>query len=235
MTPATQLLLDADAARQEGDRGKGMVIAAAVGIGHLFLCGIAEPSLSRTSVDFSWREAAAIELLLWFLLSALTFTGSTGPMLARIRLLPLTRTDRFHFTFRAMAERRRFLALMASGILFLVVHFRNDPAVAFAAAILYVSVAFASLSLFSIAFLLIHRTPAPMATSIIVLSTSGLLWIVGAGIAGTEGLLAALPLSGWWVEGLGAAMNHTMLKAAGYEALTLFAGAAACGFGRLRA
>jgi hypothetical protein len=224
MTPAVQLLLGAETVRREGDGGKGSVIATAVGIGHLFLCGIAEPSLPRTAMDFVWREAAALEILLWILLSAQTWTGTVAPLLSRTRLLPIAAADRYVFSFAAMARRYPFQAVVLSGLIFLGVHFRSAPGTALTACVLYLTSALAVQALLALVFLLILKTRAPMATTLIAAVFLGITWILGASVVGTEGLLAALPIAGWWIDGVAGMLRGSAAEALRYEALTAAAG-----------
>lgn len=232
MTATVQLLLGAETARREGDGGKGMVIATAIGIGHLFLCGIAEPSLSRTVLGFAWRETAGLEILLWMLLSAQTFTGTLAPLLNRTRLLPVAAADRYLCSLIAMIRRAPFLAVLFSGLIFLGVHFRSTPGAALAACVLYLTSALAVQAFLALAFLVILKTRAPMVTALVACALIGVSWVLGAGMIGTEGLLAALPIAGWWVDGVRGVVSGSAGEALGYEALTLLTGVISFAAGR---
>jgi hypothetical protein len=224
MTPPIQLLLGAETVRREGDGGKGLVIATSVGIGHLFLCGIVEPSLQREAMDFAWREAAALEILLWLVLSAQAFTGTIAPPLNSTRLLPLFPSDRFLFSFVALTRRHPFKAVLLSGVIVLGVHFRHEPGSALMAVVLYLSAAAALQALLALIFLQILTTRAPAATTLIALALAGISWVVGAGTVGTAGLLAALPIAGWWVDGVDGVLQGNIGAALRSELLMICAG-----------
>jgi hypothetical protein len=232
MTRTVHLLLDAEGIRREGDRGAGFALATAAGLVHLFLCGVAEPYLPGTTLGFVWLEFFAAESALWTVISGATFGGLISPLLIRTRLLPVSPADRYLFTLTAMMRQNLLRAVLASGILFLAVHFRSAPLVALSACGVFALDAIALHALLALAMLLLLKARAPLAATLIVCTFLGVSWVLGSSVLGTEGLLSALPIVGWSVDGLTGILAGNPFRTLGDATITALLGGIAFLAGR---
>ncbi len=200
-----RVLLDVDRQRIQALSPRMKLYAVAIAIVNLFVCGLAEASLSADRTGYSISLFVFIHASMYMLLALSYFAGNTQDILRKARIFPTDASARFVFAAAGFFRHPFSLAMITSNLLFLAVLYRERIATT-ASGLLLFTLLMATIALAAaVVFLVLERRNYPASAALVVVAFCALLMLTASMVFHNELFVTRLPLLRWYVDGIRAA------------------------------
>ena len=202
LTTTARQLMAVDRSRRLRESTFTRIVPPAAAVGNLLLCATFEPLLREDAAGHFLALFLLVESALLVILNISYFGGKTAPVLRKVRIFPVTPSERYCSTIAIEMRRRIVLALMISSATFLAIFFRASVVIAASSVMIYLILAVAVEFGTSAIALLLLRTPHPPASALALGGGTVLLLTTGLMVFGITELVAAIPLVNWASAGV---------------------------------
>jgi hypothetical protein len=212
-------ILAVDRSRQARGGVLAVVVPFAVAILNLFLCASIETGVRTDSRGYFISLFLFMQATMIVALNISFFVRNTAPLLARIRIFPVSPLERYVASVAIELRRYTFLAILVSTCVFFLILYRSAPATPIAPTGVYLLfVASIQFSTSTIAILVV-RTRYPAASALAIAGCALTAASVGVLSFGLDHLVQGVPLVRWATMGILASTEGQASGVAGASAL----------------